>query len=171
MERNSSPNEWTVRPGTLEDLPFLREMLYLAASWNPDRQYRPFDEVLSNDTVRRYVDGWGRGGDHSVIAVDFRFVPLGAAWYRLFDQSDQGFGFINDAIPEISIGVLIGYRGRGIGRALLETLVTDARIVGFSSLSLSVEDGNPARKLYERIGFRQHSPQSAPSTLRLDLDK
>jgi ribosomal protein S18 acetylase RimI-like enzyme len=45
--------------------------------------------------------------------------------------------------------------GRGIGRALLETLVADARASGLELLVLSVTQGNSrAAKLYERCGFR-----------------
>lgn len=171
MESSRSPGKWTVRPGTPDDLPFLRDMLYLAATWNPDRHTRSHDDVFSDVMVRGYVDGWGRDGDHSVIAIDDRSIPLGAGWYRLFTRSDQGFGFIDESIPEISIGVLNGHRGQGIGRALLETLISDARIARLQSLCLSVEEGNPARRLYERLGFREHSSAAPSSTLRLDLDQ
>jgi ribosomal protein S18 acetylase RimI-like enzyme len=45
--------------------------------------------------------------------------------------------------------------GRGIGRALLETLVADARASGLELVVLSVTEGNSrAAKLYERCGFR-----------------
>ena len=37
---------------------------------------------------------------------------------------------------------------------ILLALIERAREAGYTSLSLSVEPGNPARKLYERHGFR-----------------
>jgi len=40
-----------------------------------------------------------------------------------------------------------------VGDELLQALCRKARASGFDKLSLSVEPGNPARKLYERHGF------------------
>ena len=51
------------------------------------------------------------------------------------------------------MGVEEGHRGRGVGTALLRTLVGQAGAQGHRALSLSVEDGNRARRLYERAGF------------------
>ncbi len=44
------------------------------------------------------------------------------------------------------------YRGRGIGAALLRALVDEAEASG-RKLSIHVEVNNPARALYERLGF------------------
>jgi ribosomal protein S18 acetylase RimI-like enzyme len=45
------------------------------------------------------------------------------------------------------------YRGRGIGSALLRSLIAEED-AGGRSLSIHVEVNNPARRLYERLGFR-----------------
>ena len=42
--------------------------------------------------------------------------------------------------------------GKGVGTALLRALVAEARAAG-ASLRLSVHRANPARRLYERLGF------------------
>jgi ribosomal protein S18 acetylase RimI-like enzyme len=45
--------------------------------------------------------------------------------------------------------------GQGVGRKLLDALVTHARANGIESLVLTVTEGNePARRLYEGAGFR-----------------
>ena len=44
-------------------------------------------------------------------------------------------------------------RGHGIGDELPQELIAKAKAAGYDRLSLSVEPGNPARKLYERHGF------------------
>jgi len=43
-------------------------------------------------------------------------------------------------------------QGMGIGRSLIEAIIADATIAG-ASVKLSVLKVNPARKLYERLGF------------------
>lgn len=53
------------------------------------------------------------------------------------------------------LAVLPGYRGRGIGRALLAAAEAHARQLGCCKLTLEVqEDNTPARRLYEYWGFR-----------------
>jgi hypothetical protein len=44
-----------------------------------------------------------------------------------------------------------------------------ARAAGIPRLSLSVDTGNPARKLYERLGYRQLSVDDAGVRMVLDL--
>lgn len=47
------------------------------------------------------------------------------------------------------------YRGRGIGRSLVEALLSEARTLGFSSVEIGVQAENQgAMTLYERAGFR-----------------
>jgi GNAT superfamily N-acetyltransferase len=103
--------------------------------------------------VRHYLEGWGRTGDAAVVAV-VDGQRLGAAWYRLFPTEDPGWGFVATDVPELSIGVAAEARGRGVGSALLDALLTLARERGFRAVSLSVDRRNPARRLYERKGFR-----------------
>jgi len=79
---------------------------------------------------------------------------LGAAWYRVMTADDPGYGFIDTEIPEITIGVVPPWRGRGVGRRLLSALLDAARAEGHDALSLSVEEDNFALHLYESVGFR-----------------
>ena len=67
--------------------------------------------------------------------------------------ADPGYGFVDDATPEVSIGVLEAWRGQGIGEQLLRRLAQDAWRTGLLALCLSVERQNPAVRLYERCGF------------------
>jgi RimJ/RimL family protein N-acetyltransferase len=54
----------------------------------------------------------------------------------------------------LGIGVVAAYRGRGIGRRLLEAALRKAWQTGFSRVELTVRVDNPrARRLYERFGF------------------
>ena len=133
-----------IRKGGTQDLRFLRDMLHHAYYWR---------ERVPGSVVSRYVRGWGRPGDTAVIALENGF-PVGAAWYRLFTPAEPGYGFVDDSTPELAIAVVPSKRGHGIGEELLAALLERARQAGYAALSLNVEPGNPARKLYERFGFQ-----------------
>lgn len=65
----------------------------------------------------------------------------------------HGYGFISEDVPELSIAVVASRRHEGIGRRLLIDLIEASIAQGYSALSLSVNGDNPARGLYESVGF------------------
>ncbi len=152
-----------IRRGSRQDLPFMRDMLRHAYYW---RWGAPEGEDVP---ASRYLDGWGRRGDASVIVLEDGF-PVGAAWYRLFRESTPGYGFVDESTPELTIAVVPSKRGRGYGEQLLSALMKRARDDGFSALSLSVESANPARKLYERFGFREVETRGDTAIMKADLE-
>jgi ribosomal protein S18 acetylase RimI-like enzyme len=149
-----------------EDVRVLREMLAWAAGW----RHAELDERLLLEPANAlYVEEWGRPGDTGAIAESDDAEPVGAAWYRYFGENQHGYGFISPEIPELSVGVAPEHRGRGVGTALLEALVERAQQEGAPALSLSVEEDNPALRLYERLGFRRVARSGDALTLRRDL--
>lgn len=155
-----------VRPARASDADFLTDMLVVAAFWRPAGPRGSVAEVLAQPQLAHYVVGWPRRGDVGVIALHGR-RRIGAAWLRMLPASDPGFGFVDDATPELAIGVTEGWRGRGVGDRLLEGLITAAADHGFTSVSLSVEQENPAKRLYERHGFRPVREESGSATMLL----
>ena len=145
-----------VRPAVKDDEALLWEMLYEAVHWNSEETgpKPPPEELLSESGLRHYLEGWGRA-DFAVIAEDASDGGrIGAAWYRTFPTSNPGYGFVDDATPEIAIAVAPDRRGVGVGAALLNALMDAARSNGFDAISLSVRKSNPAAvKLYEGKGF------------------
>ena len=132
-----------LRRGGTQDVRFLRDMLVHAYYWRAR---------VPGSLVSRYVRGWGRPGDMAVIALEGGF-PVGAAWFRVFPGAEPGYGFVDEETPELAIAVVPSKRGHGIGDELLNALLERAQAAGYRQISLSVEPGNPARKLYERHGF------------------
>jgi GNAT superfamily N-acetyltransferase len=53
----------------------------------------------------------------------------------------------------VDVALLPEYRRRGIGRALVEDVMDEARGVG-KAVRIHVERWNPALRLYERLGFK-----------------
>ncbi len=104
------------------------------------------------------------------MAVDGDGRRLGAAWYRRFLAEAPGYGFASPDVPELTIGVAAEARGRGIGRALQNALIETARGHGCRALSLSVDLRSPARRLYERVRFRDVSVSEADSAAALMVE-
>ena len=143
-----------IRPSEPDDELFLWDMSCEAAAVDAGMRALGREAALAMPQLRRYLNGWGRPGDAGVVAVSEDGQCLGAAWYRLFPVEDPGWGFVASDIPELGIGVVGEARGMGVGRALLAALLELAREQGHRTLSLSVDRQNPARRLYERVGFR-----------------
>lgn len=158
------------RQATEEDEPFLWEMLADAAHEDSVRT------VAANPGTARYVEGWGRGGDLGFVAVaPGSGEPLGAAWLRLLVGENRGYGYVDDRTPEIAVAVRPAARGTGIGASLISRLLQAAR-ARYRAVCLSVRADNPARRLYERLGFevveggeKANRTGGTSVTMRLDL--
>lgn len=61
-------------------------------------------------------------------------------------------------IRVVDIALLPEFRGRGVATALFEALFREARSAG-RVVSIHVEQNNPARRLYERLGFVRRGRQ------------
>ncbi|MEU7843984.1 N-acetyltransferase [Micromonospora sp. NPDC049114] len=145
--------DFDIRAATPADADFLADMLVEAVNWLPERDW-PRERILADPALAHYVTGWMRPTDVGVVAVDPAHRPLGAAWFRHLSAEDPGYGYVADDVPELTIGVLRAWRGRGVGRALLRAVLDAARDRGIRTVSLSVERANAAVRLYASEGFR-----------------
>jgi ribosomal protein S18 acetylase RimI-like enzyme len=133
------------RPITDDDLPFLgalyastRAEEVAMTGWPPEMQgqflAQQFD-AQHRHYMRHYPDAeWlivERGGE-----------PIGRLYIE--EWSTQ--------IRIIDISLMTESRGRGLGAAILEDMLEMARSAG-KSVSIHVEKNNPARHLYDRLGF------------------
>jgi ribosomal protein S18 acetylase RimI-like enzyme len=143
-----------IRQAQPDDEPFLWDMGWEAVAVSPEMRALGREAAFAIPHVRHYLESWGRPGDRAVVATGDDGRLLGAAWYRIFPAAAPGYGFVAPDVPELSIGVTADARGQGVGSALLDALLTVAREEGRRAVSLSVDRDNPARRLYERKGFR-----------------
>ncbi len=143
---------YRIRPLTQADEPALWEMLYYAI-YVPPGDEPPPRSILDAPEIARYVRGWGRPDDEGLAAelIDSSQV-IGAAWLRRLTAEAPGYGYIDDATPELSIAVAPPFRGQGIGARLLAGLLALAQ-TRYAAVSLSVSADNPALRLYRRLGF------------------
>lgn len=147
-----------LRPLESGDTPFLELMVVAAADWNPanakgERHWR------ADPMMEKYVGVWRENSDFGFLVEDGG--PIGAVWMRYFTASNPGYGFVDEQTPELSIGVLEGFRGQGVGRALLQAAMEAAP----DRLSLSVEDGNRAIHLYGSFGFKAVGREGNSTTM------
>jgi ribosomal protein S18 acetylase RimI-like enzyme len=143
----------SIYPLQPEDEPFLWEMLFEAAHLAEDGE-TSVQAAMNNPQLAKYVRNWGQKNDLGFGAIDLETnQKIGAAWLRLFPETDRGYGYINDRTPELAFAVLPTYRGRGIGTRLLVHLLDAAKDL-YPAVSLSVRTDNPALNLYRRLGFQ-----------------
>jgi ribosomal protein S18 acetylase RimI-like enzyme len=145
------PTEITLRPATAEDEAFL---LKLFASTRDDFKMLIADEnqlavlvsMQFNFQRQQYQDGYSDGEDNIILSNG---QPIGRMFISEGDRTTT----------LVDIALLPEYRNAGIGGRLLDELLKSAAEKG-KSVTLHVFKANPARHLYERLGFRDRSEDS-----------
>jgi ribosomal protein S18 acetylase RimI-like enzyme len=138
-----------VRPVTSDDREFLQRVYAgtraeeLARTGWDEAQCAAFVAMQFEAQDRHYRQHFPRA-DYGVIewAEAGAPVPVGRLW---IDRRP-------DAIHVLDISLLPEHRGRGLGTQCLRRLMAEARARG-AALTIQVEQFNPARSLYERLGF------------------
>jgi GNAT superfamily N-acetyltransferase len=98
-----------------------------------------------------------------VVVIDVASgLAVGAAWFRLLTGEERGYGYIDDRTPELAIATEPEHRGSGAGTLLLDHLLRVA-LERFETVCLSCRMQNPARRLYERMGFELVAGSEKPN--------
>jgi GNAT superfamily N-acetyltransferase len=143
--------DYTLRPETDTDVPFLRR-LYISTRWDELAPVTNWSEAqkiaflesqfaLQRHHYRTYypTTDWG--------ILEHGGAPAG----RLYVER-------GNKLLVIDIALLPEWRGRGVGTALMEVVMAEAREAG-KAVSIAVEKHNPAQRLYRRLGFREVSDE------------
>ena len=133
----------TVREATVSDADTLVAMLAeVAAEGRWIGTEAPVDLQRRRERMVREIEG----SDVIVLVAEAGGTPVGQLGLRL-----TRYG-----VAELGMAVAAGFRGRGIGSALLAEAVERARKAGAHKLSLQVWPHNAAAiALYERFGFQR----------------
>lgn len=135
-----------LRPETDDDRAFLRELYGSTRAmemgivrWSEDEK-RAFLDMQFHAQTTYYRDCYP---DCAFLVIELDGERAG----RLYIERDD------EAIHLVDIALLPAWRGRGIGGRLMAEILGEARASG-KRVSIYVEYFNPARHLYDRLGFR-----------------
>lgn len=98
-----------IRPLTPGDEGFLGDALYHAIHV-PHGETAPSPEILKLPELACYVAGWMQHPDDLGVLAEKKGAPIGAAWLRRWSNEQRGYGFVDLAIPELSMSVLPDHR-------------------------------------------------------------
>jgi GNAT superfamily N-acetyltransferase len=137
---------WSLRPIRPED----EELLYRVYASTRVEELRavPWTEAekaaflrMQFEAQHRYYQENYTSSVFDVVVVDGE--PAGRLYVARWPEE----------VRVIDVALLPAFRGRGVGTALLGSLMAEAAGKGLP-LRIHVERGNPARSLYDRLGFR-----------------
>jgi GNAT superfamily N-acetyltransferase len=152
------PAELTLRPITADDEPFLHDVY--AATRADELSRVPWTSEQRKAFVRqqfaaqhRYYQEHYAGAAFDVVLAD------GAPAGRLY------VAYWPDEVRVIDVALLPAYRNRGLGTRLLRLVFAEAdrRAV---PVGVHVERFNPARRLYQRLGFEAAADRGVHLFLR-----
>jgi ribosomal protein S18 acetylase RimI-like enzyme len=164
----SSSESITIVQAESQDLPFLRKMLY-EAIFIPPGEVKPEESIIDDPRIIKYIQDWKLPSDCGCIA-SVEGTAIGAAWSRLLNPQNPGYGYVAPHIPELCMAVLPEYRAKGIGTLLLENLFQQLQSKGYPQLSLSVDRRNRAVYFYLRSGFTLLETREMDFVMIRDLD-
>jgi putative acetyltransferase len=129
-----------------EDVAAVRELFQeYARTLGVDLCFQGFDTELA-ELPGDYAAPWGR----LFLASDPAGRPAGCVALRRLDD---------ETCEMKRLFVAGGHRGSGLGRALAEVVIEDARAIGYRRIRLdTLPSMTEAAALYERLGFRDIEP-------------
>jgi len=117
-------------------------------------------EVMTAAFAPEYGEAWNRRQvSDSLLLAGTRYCLIGTDGSHELAAEDATAGFalcrtMFDEEELLLFAVIPKYRGKGLGAALLTSVIADARKRGVRRLFLEMRRNNPAGKLYAGFGFR-----------------
>ena len=138
-----TPPELTIREATLADVDALVDLLVAVAG---EGRWIATEAPVDTDRRRRRMVEDIEGADAVVLVAEAGGTPVG----------ELGLHLAPYGVADLGMAVAAGWRGRGVGGALLAEAIERAGAAGAHKLALQVWPHNTAAiALYERFGFRR----------------
>ena len=109
----------------------------------------PNDNEVARPIIQPILD---RGGIYLIAKEGGEIL----SWVLLGTTRRDGFSDVQIAFI-FDVYTFEQHRRKGLSKKLLELAAQEAKARGFEEIALNVFTGNPARKLYESIGFAENS--------------
>ena len=133
-----------IRPSTPEDAEGIWRCLDTIAR---ERRHIAMLEAPTLEQVRAFMRAVSAQGVIQFVALS---GPQIVGWCDVTRKPMEGFRHS----AALGMGLLPPHRGRGLGNALLRSVLREAQTQGLSRIELEVYTSNqPAISLYERFGF------------------
>jgi ribosomal protein S18 acetylase RimI-like enzyme len=117
----------------------------------------------SQAKVSEFMAPFINGGGYYLVHSKNNSIQGWIGVGRMIDQNtDEWVGFINEMY------VLPPFRNQGVAEKLCKAAFNQLKIQGFTKVHLNVYGGNPARRLYQKLGFKDVSTLMAKN---LDLSE
>lgn len=158
-----SENDFIIREIKPIEYPFLNEMLYQAI-FVADKKIILPREIIEQPDLRKYIQDFGKVGDYCFVAEQ-KGKLIGAIWIRFIN----GYGFVDNETPELSMAVLKEHRGKGIGNQLLIAMIDWLTNNRLKRVSLSIDRDNFAYGLYKKHGFVDYLTSEKSITMTKEL--
>lgn len=139
-----------------EDCDHIRKLIHHFVSWHRARHQEDIE------LINEYFDD--KAFNEELESLPGKYSkPNGRLFLALYDGGPAGcvaLRKIDDQACEMKrMFVYSEFQGKGIGRALSEKLVNEARLIGYQTIKLDTSFRQvEAQKLYQRIGFNVTKP-------------
>lgn len=140
--------DYIIREINEEEIKLLDRFLYLAIYVHKEEVPPPFG-IIYKPELQVYVKNLGKEDNDHILIAEADDKIVGAVWVRIMDD----YGHIDDETPSLIISVEKEYRGKGIGRSLLSSMLSLLSKYGYKAVSLSCQKENYAVSLYKSLGF------------------
>lgn len=140
--------DYIIREINEEEIKLLDRFLYLAIYVHKG-EVPPSFGIIYIPELQVYVKNLGKEDDDHILIAEADDKIVGAVWVRIMDD----YGHIDDETPSLIISVEKEYRGKGIGRSLLSSMLSLLSKCGYKAVSLSCQKENYAVSLYKSLGF------------------
>lgn len=127
----------------------LNDFLY-EAIFIPEGVEAPPRSIIKTPQLQVYVSGFGSQKHDRALVAEIEGKIAGAVWVRMMND----YGHVDNNTPSLAISLHQEYRGRGIGTAMMRSMLELLKENGYKQVSLSVQKSNYAVELYRKLGFK-----------------
>lgn len=146
------------------EIKFLEDMLF-EAIYIPEGEPCLPRSIIKDPSLAKYIENWGKDNSDIALVAETNEKLIGAIWVRKFSETNKGYGYIDETIPEMGMAIYSEYRNKGIGKRFIEEMKLTLQEKDFKAVSLNVDKANYAFKFYQKEGFETVSETETSATM------